>query len=73
MSVNLILGSLCGHGLVVEHVLAKDETRVRFSLAAHKKIVFLGITMLVMFIKDIVRFCLLEPFLFKICCYIRLN
>ena len=26
---------ICGHGLVVEHVLAKDETGVRFSLAAH--------------------------------------
>ena len=26
----------CGHGLVVEHVLAKDETGVRFSLAAPK-------------------------------------
>ena len=25
----------CGHGLVVEHVLAKDETGVRFSLPAH--------------------------------------
>ena len=24
----------CGHGLVVEHVLAKDETGVRFSLPA---------------------------------------
>ncbi len=27
----------CGHGLVVEHVLAKDETGVRFSLAALKE------------------------------------
>ena len=27
---------ICGHGLVVEHVLAKDETGVRFSLAAQK-------------------------------------
>ena len=26
----------CGYGLVVEHVLAKDETGVRFSLAAPK-------------------------------------
>ncbi|GEM_PF-5832305 len=26
-----------GHGLVVEHVLAKDETRVRFSLAAYNQ------------------------------------
>jgi hypothetical protein len=26
--------SVCGHGLVVEHVLAKDEMGVRFSLAA---------------------------------------
>ena len=32
---------LCGYGLVVEHVLAKDETGVRFSLAAlfgHEKL-----------------------------------
>ncbi len=29
----------CGHGLVVEHVLAKDETGVRFSLAAPKNLV----------------------------------
>ena len=28
---------ICGHGLVVEHVLAKDETGVRFSLAAHSQ------------------------------------
>lgn len=27
----------CGYGLVVEHVLAKDETRVRFPLAAQSK------------------------------------
>ena len=27
---------MSGHGLVVEHVLAKDETGVRFSLAAQK-------------------------------------
>ena len=27
--------SKCGHGLVVEHVLAKDGMGVRFSLAAH--------------------------------------
>lgn len=27
--------SHCGVGLVVEHVLAKDETGVRFSYAAH--------------------------------------
>src|SRR3989344_5629389 len=26
---------MCGYGLVVEHVLAKDETGVRFSLPAH--------------------------------------
>ncbi len=26
--------NISGHGLVVEHVLAKDETGVRFSLAA---------------------------------------
>ena len=26
---------ICGYGLVVEHVLAKDETGVRFSLSAH--------------------------------------
>ena len=26
----------CGYGLVVEHVLAKDETGVRFSLPAPK-------------------------------------
>ena len=32
----------CGHGLVVEHVLAKDETGVRFSLAA-QSIIFLWI------------------------------
>ena len=30
----LKIESKSGHGLVVEHVLAKDETRVRFSLAA---------------------------------------
>ena len=29
-------GAHCGHGLVVEHVLAKDEMGVRFSLAAPK-------------------------------------
>lgn len=28
-----------GHGLVVEHVLAKDETGVRFSLAAPNKVI----------------------------------
>ncbi len=28
----------CGHGLVVEHILAKDKTGVRFSLAAQQKI-----------------------------------
>ncbi len=26
-----------GYGLVVEHVLAKDEIRVRFPVAAHRK------------------------------------
>ena len=30
----------CGHGLVVEHVLAKDETGVRFSLAAQQTLSF---------------------------------
>ncbi len=28
---------LSGYGLVVEHVLAKDEIRVRFPVAAHRK------------------------------------
>src|SRR3989338_7373194 len=28
----------CGYGLVVEHVLAKDETGVRFSLAAQNRV-----------------------------------
>jgi hypothetical protein len=28
------LPTICGYGLVVEHVLAKDETGVRFSLSA---------------------------------------
>ncbi len=31
----------CGHGLVVEHVLAKDETGVRFSLPAQDVRMFL--------------------------------
>ena len=31
------IGRICGYGLVVECVLAKDETRVRFSLPAHNK------------------------------------
>ncbi len=30
----------CGVGLVVEHVLAKDETGVRFSYAAQKIVSF---------------------------------
>ena len=30
-----IISNSCGHGLVVEHELAKFEARVRFSLAAH--------------------------------------
>ena len=29
-------GKFCGYGLVVEHVLAKDETGVRFSYPAQK-------------------------------------
>ena len=29
--------TVCGHGSVVEHVLAKDETGVRFSLPAPKR------------------------------------
>ena len=29
-----VSGRVCGYSLVVEHVLAKDETRVRFSLSA---------------------------------------
>jgi hypothetical protein len=73
----------CGHGLVVEHVLAKDETRVRFSLAAQhlsfcKTLYIQGfysklwITMLVMFIKDIVGNCLFVPFFFKIRCKIKI-
>jgi hypothetical protein len=38
----------CGYGSVVEHVLAKDETRVRFSLSAQslKISVFLAIVVL---------------------------
>lgn len=31
----------CGVGLVVEHVLAKDETGVRFSYAAQNKLVIM--------------------------------
>ena len=62
MIQNIIINKsyFCGHGLVVEHVLAKDETRVRFSLAAQFRVSFrkaskykkMWITMLVMFIKD---------------------
>ena len=33
-----IIKYYCGYGLVVEHVLAKDETGVRFSLAAQKSV-----------------------------------
>lgn len=34
IAINVILITVCGIGLVVEHVLAKDETGVRFSYAA---------------------------------------
>ena len=34
---NLLVILFCGIGLVVEHVLAKDETGVRFSYPAHIK------------------------------------
>ena len=33
-----VVGLICGYGLVVEHVLAKDETGVRFSLPAQLKV-----------------------------------
>ena len=44
---------LSGYGLVVEHVLAKDETGVRFSLAAQKICPFV----LILFIKDFSEKC----------------
>ena len=31
-----IVFNVCGYGLVVEHILAKDETGVRFSLSAQR-------------------------------------
>jgi hypothetical protein len=34
VAVLKVFERLCGYGLVVEHVLAKDETGVRFSLPA---------------------------------------
>ncbi len=34
-NIIIIISYKCGVGLVVEHVLAKDETGVRFSYAAH--------------------------------------
>ena len=59
---------------MVEHVLAKDETGVRFSLAAHLKFYLkLWITMLVMFIKDMGRSCLLEAKMSIIRLKIRLS
>ena len=38
MNASVRIWAISGYGLVVEHVLAKDETGVRFSLAAQNKV-----------------------------------